>query len=813
MKRKLLSTGFFLMMLGFSAFSQSENSLIVNRKLETYKGTPTMSLPAPNLESIRLEDQERDRNGEFYRIGVSTFTDITPGNSGTWQTLPNGDRVWQLHVKMSGAEALSFLFSTMKIYDNSTIDVFGNDGNRLHATFTKADVLDHFQQNLALCFGDEMTLQLKEPVGSRASEVRIETIIYNYRSTGNPNVPKINESENCEINVNCSPVGDNWQEEKRGVARIYVVEGAGAGWCSGSLMNNTALDCKPLFLTALHCGVNATTANLNNWRFYFRYEAPTCNNPATAGTLDDHYINGCVKLASSNDNGGTNGSDFLLVQLGSLANEAATVTTLKTANYNAYWNGWDANTTATTGGAGIHHPAGDIKKISTFNGSTVSTYWQGGSPSGTHWQMSWSSNANGHGVTEGGSSGSPLFNNSGRVIGTLTGGSSYCTALTSPDVYGKMSFHWTSNGVPANEQLKTYLDPGNTGALVLNGSADPCNAVTPTAPVAEFVGNPTTVSVGGTVSFTDQSTNGPTSWSWSINPATGWSYAGGTSASSQNPQVTFTTPGQYTIALTASNSAGSDTETKTNYISVTTATNPCTATSTSCDADGEFVQNVTLQTINNTTACNMYASYSSSATLVQGMQYTVSVTTQIAGGQPGSAYVDDEVSVWIDWNDDLDFTDVGEQVGYAIATQSAFDTDFEFTVPGNATIGQLAMRVRLSYEPTDGAIAPCGSTTFGEVEDYVVNILGASGIEENGIFAGVAVFPNPTSNNISVDLSAVSAENVSVTLIDMTGKVLAVKENAAGAVAQFDMAAFAKGMYQVRISDGSTVTTRKVTKL
>lgn len=811
MKRKLLSTGFFLMMLGFSAFAQSNNTVIMDRKLEVYKGTPTLSLPAPNMEAIRLEDQERDKNGEFYRIGVATYTDITPANSGAWKTLSNGDRVWQLHVKMSGAEALSFLFSTMKIYDNTTLDVFGNDGNRLHATFTKADVLDHFQQNMALCFGEEMTLQLKEPAGSRPSEIHLEQIMYGYRDTGNPNVEKdFGDSDNCEINVNCSPVGDNWQEEKRGVARILVVEGGSQGWCSGSLVNNTAQDCKPYFLTALHCGVNATTNNFNNWRFYFRYEAPSCNNPVTQGQLANNFITGCVKMSSSNDNGGTNGSDYLLVQLGSLANEATIVNTLKGASFNAYWNGWDANNTSTTGGAGIHHPAGDIKKISTFNGATTSTFWQGGSPGNTHWVMSWSANANGHGVTEGGSSGSPLFNNSGRIIGTLTGGSSYCNALTSPDVYGKMSFHWTSNGAPANEQLKTHLDPGNTGALVLNGSADPCNAVTPTAPVAQFVGNPTTVSVGGTVNFTDQSSNSPTSWSWSITPGAGWSYAGGTSSTSQNPQVTFTTQGVYTVSLTASNSAGSDVETKVNYITVTTATNPCTATSTTCD---EYILNVTLQAINNTTACSNYASYSTPAVLSQGQQYTVSVITQITGQQPGTAYINDEVAVWIDWNDDLDFTDAGEQVGYVIAAQGSFDTDFEFTVPNNASLGQLAMRVRLSYFTEDGAITPCGSSTYGEVEDYVVTILGPSGLEENGIFSSVSVFPNPTSDNISVDLSGISADNVTVTLIDMAGKTLAVKENAAGSVAQFDMSAFAKGMYQVRLSDGSSVTTRKVTKL
>ena len=808
MKRKLLSAGFFIVMLGFSGFSQSGTNQVFSKKLQLSKATPTLTLPQPNMEAIRLEDETRDHNGELYRIGVAAFTDITTANSGSWITTSSGDKVWQLHVKFSGAEALSFLFSTFKIYDNTTVDIFNTNGERVHKTLTTADVLDHFQQNMALCFGDEMTLQISEPLGSKTSEIHIDRIMYNYRSTGNPNVAKINESESCEINVNCTPVGDNWQDEKRGVARIYVVESSSAGWCSGTLVNNTALDCKPLFLTALHCGVSTSASNSNQWKFYFKYESIGCTSPGTAGTLDDNFITGCVRLANSNDNGGDSGSDFLLVQLGSLANQAATVTTLKTAAFNAYWNGWDANNTASTGGVGIHHPAGDIKKISTFSGATSSSSW-GGAVANTHWQLSWSTNSNGHGVTEGGSSGSPLFNSAGRQIGTLTGGSSYCTALTSPDAYGKMSFHWTSNGTPANERLKTYLDPANTGAMILDGSSDPCTAVTPSAPVANFVGNPTTVNVGGTVAFTDQSTNTPTSWAWSITPATGWTYSSG-SATSQNPSVNFTVAGQYTISLTATNTTGSDNETKNNYITVTLTTNPCTGASTTCD---EFIQNVSLNAINNTTACTNYASYAASATVVQGQAYTVSIVPQITNQAVGSAYQNDEIAVWIDWNDDLDFNDANEQVGYVLVPASTFSSAFNFNVPANATIGQVTMRARISYQPDDGAIDPCGTTTYGEVEDYVINIQATSGLDEAGIFAGVAVYPNPTSDNVSIDLSAVTADNVSITLIDMTGKVLAVQNNVAGSVAQFDMTAFSKGMYQVRITDGTVISTRKVTKL
>lgn len=87
-------------------------------------------------------------------------------------------------------------------------------------------------------------------------------------------------------------------------------------------------------------------------------------------------------------------------------------------------------------------------------------------------------------------------------------------------------------------------------------------------PVADFMASITTPNLGQTVSFTDLTTNIPTSWSWSFSPNT-VTYVGGTNSLSQNPQVTFNAPGFYTISLTATNAAGSDTEVKTDYIYVT----------------------------------------------------------------------------------------------------------------------------------------------------------------------------------------------------------------------------------------------------
>ena len=894
MKKLLLSVGIACLFYASPFLSQQlqDKGAIVPMSIENSIIIPTIKLLSPDVEALLAEDVDRDRNGQLYRIGVPIFTDITPLNSGLWQTLPNGDKMWQLKLKSNGAEALSFIFSNFKLYENSYFKVTDLNGTLLHKTVYKEDMLEDFQQHLALCFGDEMILTLVEPKNGTPSEIHMDRVMYNYRATGNPNILKINESETCEVNVNCTPVGNNWQDEKRGVARIYIVDGGGAGWCSGSLVNNTAQDCKPLMLTALHCGVSTSASNSNLWKFYFKYEALACTNPGSAGTLDDYWITGCVRRANSNDGGGDTGSDFLLVQMGSAANEAATITTLKTANFNAYWIGWDANNITTTGGAGIHHPAGDIKKISTFTGNTVSTGWNGNGLQ-SHWRFTWTANANGYGVTEGGSSGSPLFNNLGRQIGTLTGGGSFCTTPTQQDYYGKMSYHWVTNGTPAAEQLKTYLDPGNTGALVIDGSPDPCSA--PAMPVANFSGTPTTVAPGGTVTFTDLSSGIPTLWTWTITPGTAgvdWSYTGGTTSASQNPQVIFNTIGQYNISLYVSNAVGNDTQTNPLYITVAVSTGPCAATSTTCD---EFISNVTLNTINNTSACLNYADYTATSTSLNvGAQYTATVTPMI--GTAAGAYTNDEIAIWIDWNNDDDFIDVGERVGYVIVA-AGWSNQFTFTVPATATIGTLNMRVRMSYLTDDGAIVPCGTSQWGEVEDYSVvvqampsgilsltcgvnqtivastqgsvvpNVVATAtasttcpggsvtgsqspvagsaltnganlitvtatdqcgnaqtclvtvtyvndlNVSEVNLFSAVTLFPNPVSENLVIDLSSVSSEEVVIELFDMAGKLLAKSNNFNGPIISIDMTGISNGLYQVKLSSKTAQTIKQIAKM
>ncbi len=805
-----LLVGILLLSLPAVSKGQSQVSEVNNFQ----KDVPVLAFQQPNLTLVHAEDVERDNKGQMYRIGTGVDVNITPQNSGLWSTNANGDKVWRLKVKYPGAQALSFMFSKFYLFGNSRIDVYGTNGKKLHLTYTAKDVLGHGEQNMSLCVGDYMMLELVEPAGTPASIIEMNQIIYNYRGVTHSTEKDFGDSESCEVNVNCSE-GNNWQDEKRGVARILVFAGNQAGWCSGSLVNNVRQDCTPYFLTAMHCAEGTTTSNYNNWRFYFNYEASGCTNPGSEGSLASGYITGCVKIAGSEDASNIERSDFLLIHLGTMANASSTITTLK--NKNVYWNGWDANNTASANGVGIHHPAGDIKKISTYT-STVQSVSYGGMNANTHWMLTWAVTANGRGVTEGGSSGSPLFNNNGgnsRIVGTLSGGSSACTVNgagqgtgpTQPDLYGKVAYHWTSSGTTNATRLKPWLDPDNTGVLVLNGSSDPC-ASTPGAPNANFVANQTNVTPGTTVSFTDQTTGSPTSWSWSVTPATGWAYAGGTSAASQNPQITFNTVGSYTVALTATNANGSDTETKTNYIVVAAASGPCAATSTNCD---EYIAQVQLNTINNSTACNNYTDYSSiSTTLVKGQQYTINIIPGIVGGQVGGGYTNDQIAAWIDFNGDGDFVDAGEQIGMGVIG-SGYNGSFAFTVPAGATTGSVRMRVRIIFPGGSmTTIQPCGTNADGEVEDYRVNLTASVGIDEVTLNT-VTLYPNPASDNVTIDFNS-TIQQAAIRVMDVTGKEVLTAVNKNVETVTLNIASLSAGIYQIVIDTEQGKVIKRISK-
>jgi len=253
-------------------------------------------------------------------------------------------------------------------------------------------------------------------------------------------------------------------------------------------------------------------------------------------------------------------------------------------------------------------------------------------------------------------------------------------------------------------------------------TAGTCSLTPTSAPVADFSATPTSTTVGQTVAFTDLTTNNPTSWNWSITPAT-FSFTGGTSATSQNPTVTFSAAGQYTVTLTATNSAGNDAETKTNYITVSPYCIPAYSTTTGQGtADGDFIDDVQLGSINNqNTGSQGGPTYTSYTNLSTSIARNSSQTLNVTIGTYGDA--NSWVAAWIDWNQDGDFADAGEKIGERKSLTASQTVPFAFTVPGSATLGNTRMRIRSVWSNTATAIDPCTSYDYGEAEDYTVNII------------------------------------------------------------------------------------------
>lgn len=553
----------FLLLKIFSVNSQINTGVLPDsftKQIVNMEQIDRISVTPPDMELIKKEDLQDEKNGTMMKIARLVAIDVDMETSGTWNWFSDGSAFWSISFNSEGAKGCALHFDRLSIPPGAEVFAYSPDKSLILGPYTSEDNPRGLGYTIGIFQGSEVILEYYPPKKSETQstelilpDFELTRYSYIYRNAGffdyNDKGTGYGASDNCQVNVNCSE-GDNWRLQQRGVARVYAVQGWSAGLCTGSLVNNTSNDGTPYFLTADHCGGSATGPNFSQWVFWFNYEAPTCSyNTNTMPEPSRDQFTGCSRRARGPLDGG---SDFLLLEL--FASEE------QLKNIDAVYNGWRNNNLTSSSGVSIHHPSGDIKKISTYTSNLSTTTYQGQGETGAtnaYWRVNWSSTTNGHGVTEGGSSGSPIFDNNGLIIGTLSGGSSYCDQPNWPDLYGKFSYHWESNGATNAERLAPWLDPNNTG----NTS---CDLYDPNAEGvnADFIGSPTNVAAGGTVSFTDFSTGNISSYSWS--------FPGGTPSSSNqpNPTVTYNTEGVYNVSLTVSDGTESDTETKTNYINV-----------------------------------------------------------------------------------------------------------------------------------------------------------------------------------------------------------------------------------------------------
>ncbi len=495
-----------------------------------------------HIHADHSTETQRNKNEFPLLIGYTKKISINPSITGTWMIFDTlKTKIWRIQLSFAASSRCVLYFDTFNPGETGNFFAFSKDRKQLIGAFTNQSKGRQSEFAFETMESDNIILQFETSSQSNDYQINISEI-----GIISPSDLKtgFGSSGDCEVNVNCSE-GDAWKHIKQGVARVLVKKGGAIFYCSGTLVNNALRDFKPYFLTANHCGDGASESDYNQWIFDFDYESQDCQNPSTEP--ESQSIVGASLLAL----GATySGSDFKLVQL----NQSIP------SSFLPFFNGWTTDEQISNNGSCIHHPQGDIKKISTYTQKPVSSDYDQTveNPNGNYWQTYWSETSNGFGVTEGGSSGSPLFDSNGRIIGSLTGGRSDCSSTDAMDYYGKFSKSWSSNGTQAYNQLQPWLDPENTGITSLPGMG-----VNEEILVADFAADFSEITIGQQINFENLSFGRITNYQWT--------FEGGSSVSSNemNPSnIQYNSSGNFSVKLVVSNESTADTMERIGYIQV-----------------------------------------------------------------------------------------------------------------------------------------------------------------------------------------------------------------------------------------------------
>ena len=389
---------------------------------------PSVILPQVDKEMLLAEDKIEMAKDVPYRFGTPFEVQYNLDNSGVWEDVAGG-RLWRLSIKSEDAYSINLLYDRYVLPEGAELFVYDQEMETVLGAFTSANNKIHETFSTSPTKGDVTILEYFEP-GNAAfpGEIQINRIVHAYRDIFFNESRGYGDSGSCNNNVNC-PEFDDWQNEVRAAAMI--LSSGGSRLCSGSLINNVRQDMTQYFLTANHC-----LGGESSWIFMFNYQSAGCSNQ-DGPTYQT--VQGSTLLANSS------ASDFGLVRLTETIPES----------YDVNYAGWSAENTPPLNPVGIHHPSGDIKKITFDYDTGISDGWSGND--GSHWRVAdWED-----GTTEPGSSGSPLYDANHRIVGQLHGGEAYC-AYNVNDYYGKVSTSWGYG-------LKDYLDPDNTGLMLLDG--------------------------------------------------------------------------------------------------------------------------------------------------------------------------------------------------------------------------------------------------------------------------------------------------------------------------------------------------------
>ena len=453
MKKKLL---LITLLISITVFGQiplevQPPSWKTTAKLST--NIKSFKLPSIDLNKLIKEDEINDADkSKPWRFGYDQFVDHDIKDVGKWETLPNGDRIWRMSYVSEGAYSLNFMFQRFKIPKGAKLYVYSNDKKDLLRPFTHHNNNPEEILGTWLVEGNHAWIEYYQPANVVGElKLTIGSVIHGYR-TAESYQKALGDSGDCNQDVDCDitpsgadPYGIDTVKENVKKSAGMLVTGS-TGFCSGSLVNNTNNDGTPYFLTANHCSGGEA-----GWAFRFNWRSPTpsCSTTTSSpnGSFDQTVSGSTVRMRSDE-------SDTELVEI--------TDASFFNGNPDVVFAGWNrSKTTVPNVNIGIHHPSGDIQKVcreddgafrttANFNGNGAAKMWRI-----EEWEL---------GVTEPGSSGSPLFNELGQIIGVLSGGLAACTGTSNNgqyDIYGRFGVAWDF-GSTAATRLQDWLDPAGT---------------------------------------------------------------------------------------------------------------------------------------------------------------------------------------------------------------------------------------------------------------------------------------------------------------------------------------------------------------
>ena len=444
---KFKSILFIIFIFSFTSYSQVTNEGIpVSWQLNLDNDNiPAVNLPSFDIDRVRAEDEINDRKFDApWRFGYMHSVDYG-FEDGVWTTLENGDRIWRLMVKSDNALSLNFIFDDFYMPEGGYIFLYNNQKSDLLGAYDSRQNQDSGMLGTWLVEGESVWIEYFEPIESyNQGRLHLAKATHGYRNAETFNQAKgLNDSGNCNLDVDCS-IGDDWSDLKDHNKRSAgILLSGGSGFCSGALINNTENDGTPYFLTANHCYSNPAS-----WAFRFGWISPNtvC---ATSANSSNGPTNMTISGASLRARDA--GSDFALVEINQNI----------PAEWDRVYAGWDRSGNTPDFTVGIHHPSGDVMKVCRDNDQPIQAVNAGAQTweitgLGSGWEL---------GVTEPGSSGSPLFDPEGRIIGQLFGGAAACSGTVDNnayDYYGRMDVSWNGGG-SSSSRLSDWLDPNGSG--------------------------------------------------------------------------------------------------------------------------------------------------------------------------------------------------------------------------------------------------------------------------------------------------------------------------------------------------------------